>query len=63
MEKMFDRNNVEIKVGNNVIWYDPAIESRDLGRVWVVDKINGEIVYISDDYSEAEVFPNELKIV
>lgn len=60
MEKTFDRNNVEIKVGDKVIWYDPAVDARDLSRVWVIDKITDEIVYISDDFSEAEVFANEL---
>lgn len=60
MEKTFDRNNVEIKVGDKVIWYDPAIDARDLSRVWMIDKITDEIVYISDDFSESEVFANEL---
>ena len=60
MEKTFDRNNVEIKVGDKVIWYDPAIDARDLNRVWIIDKITDEIVYISDDFSESEVFANEL---
>lgn len=60
MEKTFDRNNVEIKVGDKVIWYDPAIDAMDLSRVWMIDKITDEIVYISDDFSESEVFANEL---
>ena len=60
MEKTFDRNNVEIKVGDKVIWYDPAIDARDLSRVCIIDKITDEIVYISDDFSESEVFANEL---
>ena len=60
MRKTFDRNNVEIKVGDKVIWYDPAIDARDLSRVWIIDKITDEIVYISDDFSESEVFANEL---
>ena len=60
MEKTFDRNNVEIKVGDKVIWYDPAMDARDLSRVWIIDKITDEIVYISDDFSESEVFANEL---
>ena len=60
MEKTFDRNNVEIKVGDKVIWYDPAIDAMDLSRVWTIDKITDEIVYISDDFSETEVFANEL---
>lgn len=60
MEKTFDRNNVEINVGDKVIWYDPAIDAMDLSRVWTIDKITDEIVYISDDFSESEVFANEL---
>ena len=60
MEKTFDRNNVETKVGDKVIWYDPAIDARDLSRVWIIDKITDEIIYISDDFSELEVFANEL---
>ena len=60
MRKTFDRNNVEIKVGDKVIWYDPAIDVRDLSRVWTIDKITDENVYISDDFSESEVFANEL---
>ena len=60
MEKTFDRNNAEIKVGDKVIWYDPAIDAMDLSRVWTIDKITYEIVYISDDFSESEVFANEL---
>ena len=60
MEKTFDRNNVEINVSDKVIWYDPAIDARDLSRVWMIDKITDEIVYISDDFSESEVFANEL---
>lgn len=60
MERAFDRNNVEIKVGDKVIWYDPAVDARDLNRVWVIDRITEEIVFISDNFSEAEVFANEL---
>lgn len=60
MEKAFDRNNVEIKVGDKVIWYDPAVDARDLNRVWIIDRITEEIVFISDNFSEAEVFANEL---
>ena len=60
MEKAFDRNNEEIKVGDKVIWYDPAGDARDLSRVWVIDRITDEVVYISDDFSEAEVFSSEL---
>ena len=62
MENMtaLDKNGTEIIVGDKVIWIDPAIEARDLERVWVVDRITEEIVFISDNFSEAEVFANEL---
>lgn len=51
---------IETKVGDKVIWYDPAIDAMDLSRAWIFDKITDEIVYISDDFSELEVFANEL---
>ncbi len=62
MENMtvLDKNGTEITVGDKVIWYDPAIEARDLSRIWVIDQITDEIVYISDDFGEAEVLANEL---
>ena len=60
-----DRNNEELKVGDCVRWYDPDEETRDLTRLWGVDKINGDgddsIILISDDFSEAEVWGCELE--
>ena len=53
----------KIAVGVKVTWQDPDIENRDLSRVWQVDKINGEVISISDGYSEAEVTANELNVV
>jgi len=58
-----DRNGKQISVGANVKWYDPEEEARDLTRVWQVDDVSEEIVYISDEYSEAEVLPSELEVV
>ena len=58
-----DRNGKPISVGSRVIWYDPERSARDLKRVWVVDDMRGDIVYISDEYSEAEVYPQELRVV
>ena len=45
MEKTFDRNNVEIKIGDKVIWYDPANDARDLSRVWTIDKMAYSMCY------------------
>lgn len=62
-EKVLDRNGKEIEIGSHVIWYDPEIEARDLNRVWTVDDYTEDIVQISDEYSEAEVYPSEIEIV
>lgn len=60
-----DRNNKKLKVGDCVRWYDPDEETRDLTRLWGIDKINGDdddsIILISDDFSEAEVWGCELE--
>lgn len=60
-----DRNNEELKVGDCIRWYDPDEETRDLTRLWGIDKINGDdddsIILISDDFSEAEVWGCELE--
>jgi hypothetical protein len=53
----------KIAVGVKVTWRDPDPDNRDLSRVWEVDKINGEVISISDGYSEAEVTANELNVV
>lgn len=52
-----------IDVGVKVTWRDPDIDNRDMSRIWEVDKINGEVISISDGYSEAEVTANELNVV
>ena len=62
-EKVLDRNGKEIEIGSHVIWYDPEIDARDLDRVWTVDDYTDDIVQISDEYSEAEVYPSEIEIV
>lgn len=61
--KVLDRNGKEIEIGSHVIWYDPEIDARDLDRVWTVDDYTDDIVQISDEYSEAEVYPSEIEIV
>ena len=63
-----DKFGKEIKVGSKVIWFDPEKAAQDLERVYEVFDIEdtGEddsIVDIYDNYSEAQVFPNELKVV
>ena len=55
-----DKNGTRIDQGDEVQWCDPEEEARDLERIWTVNSINGDIVLISDDYSEAEVLPSEL---
>lgn len=57
-----------LKVGSKVKWNDPGIEDYDekcrevvLSRVFTIEKINGEVILISDDEgTEAEVFACEL---
>lgn len=61
--RVTDRKGIEITLGAKVIWYDPEEDARDLSRVWTVDDFNEEIVNISDEYSEAEVLPNELEVI
>lgn len=58
-----DRNGQRIFLGSCVIWHDPEKSARDLSRVWDVYDFNDEIVFISDKFGEAEVFPNELEVV
>ena len=55
-----DKNGTRIDQGDEVQWCDPEEEARNLERIWTVNSINGDIVLISDDYSEAEVLPSEL---
>ena len=62
-EEYVDRNGRQIIVGSKVIWYDPEEEARDLSRVYDVDDLEGDMVYISDEFSEAEVLPQELEVV
>ena len=62
-EEFIDRNGKQISIGSKVIWYDPDKSKKDLKRIWTVYNLGGSIVYISDDSSEAEVYPNELKVI
>lgn len=58
-----DRKGQKLCIGAKVIWYDPEEEARDLSRVWSVDSISDELINISDEYSEAEVLPNEIEVI
>lgn len=55
----------ELYIGGNVLWHDPDEEHRDLTRIWHVDSISADeddaVVLISDECSQAEVFPHELE--
>lgn len=55
-----DRNGNVIAKGDKVIWYDPQTEYRDLSRVWVIEEINEEMAFISDDFGECECLPTEI---
>lgn len=51
----------ELKVGQVVRWLDPEKAARDLSVNWNVDEIvSEEMIRISNDYGQAEVFPDEL---
>jgi hypothetical protein len=59
-----DKNGKIINAGDNVRWCDPEENARDLKRVWTVNEIHSEeCVLISDEYSQAEVMPEELEIL
>lgn len=62
-EEMCDINGSNIEIGDSVIWHDPDKENEDLTRVYSVYDIKGDIVYILDEHSEAEVFPHELEVI
>ena len=62
-EEFIDRKGNPIQKGSKVIWYDPEKSARDLRRVWTVYDMGGDIVYISDEFGEAEVYPQELVVV
>lgn len=62
-EEFVDKDGQPIQKGSKVIWFDPERSARDLKRIWKVYDMGGDIVYIADDYGEAEVFPQELKVV
>ena len=64
----FDEDSHDFEVGDAVYWNDPAIddypeEEREeaLKRRFVVFDISGEIISISDTYTTAEVYADELE--
>lgn len=57
-----------IKVGAKCKWNDPAIDDypeeyqeEQLNIVWTIEQINGEVILISTDGGEAEVFSSEIE--
>lgn len=57
-------------IGDKVKWNDPGIndfsakeKEFQYNRIFTIVNINGEIITIKDEYGEAEVFENELKVV
>lgn len=61
-----DRNEEKLNVGDCVLWHDPDPETRDLTRIWTIDRINGtdedSVILISDELGcEGEVFGWELE--
>ena len=62
-DECLDMKGQKIIPGAQVIWYDPELSARSLNRVWTVDDCEGEIVRISDEFGEAEVFPKELRVI
>ena len=62
-EAYYDINGNKVCVGDRVIWHDPDKSAIDLDRVYIVQSFSGEIVYIADDFSTAEVFSSELEVV
>ena len=63
MENYIDMKGNMLEIGDKVIWYDPEEKERDLNRVWNIYGFDGDIIYISDSYGEAEVYAKELEKV
>ena len=59
--KVTDKFGNKLSVGDKVIWVDPDPVGRDLNRVYEVNDIHSEdTIWINDEFSEAEVPPQEL---
>ena len=60
----YDRNGNILRNGQKVKWYDPDESARDLKRIYTIyEEPTEDMVKIADDFSEAEVLPEELEIV
>ena len=60
---LISKDGERITIGAKVRWYNPEVECRDLEKTYTVDKLCGEMVLISNEFSKAEVSPSELEIV
>lgn len=58
-----DIHGEELKIGDKVLWYDPDEKYRDLTRVYEIFDVQEDIISISDEYGESEVYANELEKV
>ena len=59
---------MELKEGILVRWNDPRIMDypnprEAMDRVFVVQKVTDDIVYLSDGYTEVEALPEECEIL
>ena len=61
VSEVTDKFGNKLSVGDKVIWVDPDPVGRDLNRVYEVNDIySEETIWINDEFSEAEVPPQEL---
>lgn len=58
-----DINGEELHIGDKVVWYYPCEKYRDLTRIYEIFDIKEEIISISDEYEEYDVYASELKKV
>lgn len=57
---MKDPNGTEIKIGSKVLWYD-----RDLDEIlnMNVTLIEGDVITITDGFTETQVFADEICVI
>ena len=62
-----DKNGEKISIGDKVRWYDPEEDHRQLDRIYTITKVNGcqndDVILLTDDVSEVEVFASEIEKV
>lgn len=70
IKENIDLDDIEFNVGDSVFWNDPAINDYPqyereemLNRRFVIFKIEGDIISISDTYTTAEVYAEELILI